>query len=133
MSTSHQKMVTHERGVITKAVIQETLQHMRTSGAPATDQLKKDYTSRLGGLLKRGLLQVLDKPEVLRTMLEAQGWSPSSALAYNRSISQWIQTLQQRGQWQEFYEGSADDIALLIRRMTRELNLQNKARCENNA
>src|SRR3982751_6593615 len=111
---------------ITKQRIAEVMDSMRIKGAPASDKLKRDYCSRLGGLLKRGVLQVLDQPEAFDKMWKAQEWTPSNSLSYIKTVGQWIASLHQTGKWQEFYNGDLDDSALYVRQMSRHLNIQNK-------
>ena len=112
---------------ITKECISDVMGKMRVKGAPASDRIQKDYSSRLGGLLKRGILPVLDQPELFRKLLETQGWTTCNKLAYLKTVSQWIITLQQINGWKDFYVGEIAYAGFAVRNMTRDLNASVKA------
>jgi hypothetical protein len=111
---------------LTKEAIAGVMDNMRVKGAPASDKIKKDYCSRLGGLLKRGVLQVLDQPDRFEEMWKAQGWTACNSLSYIKTVGQWISSLHQTGRWQKYYGGDLDGSAFSIREMSRRLNAQNK-------
>lgn len=113
---------------ITKERIREVIDHMLVKGAPASDKIKKDYCSRIGGLLKRGILQVLDDPKEFEKKWNQQGWTLISQLAYLKAISQWITTLQRTSMWPVFYGAEIAHAGYAVRTMTRDLNARNKLR-----
>jgi hypothetical protein len=110
---------------ITKECIADVMDKMRVKGAPASDRIKKDYCSRLGGLLKRGILQVLDQPDLFEEKWKAQGWTACNSLAYLKTLSQWVETLHWAGRWSEFYTGELGNSSFTVRDMTRKLNTEN--------
>ena len=116
---------------ITKESISDIMASMRVKGAPASDKIKKDYGSRLRGLLKRGILEVLDQPELFQERWNAQGWTACNSLSYIKAVGQWISSLHQTGSWQDYYTGSLDNSALAIRDLSRHLNTQNKLELAN--
>lgn len=115
------------RTPLTKAHINEVIDHMRLmGGAPASDKMKKAYVCRLGGLLKRGALQVLDQPEKFKDVLDVNGRTAISSLSFVKSANQFINTLCQTGRWHEFYAGDLDSAAIEYRKLTRELSAREK-------
>jgi len=117
---------------ITKQRIREVIDHMWVKGAPASDKTKKDYSSRVGGLLKRGILQVLDDPKEFEKRWNEQGWTACNSLAYLKCCSQWITTLHQLGRWHDYYGGNIADCTSAVRNLSRRLNLDNKNTCRLN-
>jgi hypothetical protein len=113
---------------LTKAHIIEVMDHMRLmGGAPASDKMKKAYVCRLGGLLKRGALQVLDRPEEFKEVLDVNGRTAISSFSFVKSANQFMNTLCQTGRWHEFYAGDLDSAAIAYRQLTRELSALEKA------
>jgi hypothetical protein len=113
------------RKPITKECIADIMDKMRVKGAPASDKIKRDYRSRLGGLLKRGILPALDRPILFEERWNAQGWTACNSLAYLKTINQWIETLHWASRWSEYYTGELGNSAFTVRDMTRKLNAEN--------
>ena len=113
---------------LTKAVIAEIISEMRLmGGAPAPEHMKKIYVTRLNGLLGRGVLQLLDKPQEFERRMKVHEKSACSTVAYLKVVNQFMQTLMHTGQWNAFYEGSFDQCAADYRRLSQELNTREKA------
>ena len=112
---------------LTKPVLVDIISEMRLiGGAPASDKMKAAYVSRLGGLLKKGALQLLDQPEMFKKSLDVDGRSATSSLGYVKPVLQFIQTLHQTGRWSEFYDADFDRTAIAYRQLSSELHARQK-------
>jgi len=80
----------------------------------------------LGGLLKRGILQVLDQPENFMELLKTQRWTTCNELAYLKAVSQWITTLHQSNQWRMIYSREIGDSMFAVKNTISELNTRRK-------
>lgn len=112
---------------LTKEAVVEVIANMRLlGGAPASDKMKKAYVCRLGGLLKRNALQLLDQPEKFKEALDVEGRSATSSLGFVKSATQFINTLCQTGRWHEFYRGDLNSAAVAYRQLIRELGARDR-------
>ena len=112
---------------LTKSVIAEIMAEMRLmGGAPASGRMKEIYITRLNGLLKRGVLEVIDNPREFESRMNVQEKSACSTVAYLKVVNQYMQTLLQTGQWITFYKGDFDSAAASYRRLGQDLNAREK-------
>jgi hypothetical protein len=112
---------------LTKERIAEIIAHMRLmGGAPAPERMKETYVTRLNGLLGRGVLQVLDRPQEFESKMRVHEKSACSTTAYLKVVNQYMQTLLHTGRWHDYYRCSFDDAAAAYRQMSQDLNAREK-------